>query len=72
MNQRYSPEMRRRRFGWWRRARPTLEEMIRFIDMHRAQFGVELICRVLRDVVRGFLTSRGYRTAKTRPPRRGS
>ena len=46
--------------------------MIRFIDMHRVQFGVELICRVLRDVVRGFLTSRGYRTAKTRPPRRGS
>ena len=29
--------------------------MIRFIDMHRDQFGVELICRVLKDAVRGFL-----------------
>ena len=41
--------------------------MIRFIDMHRDQFGVELICRVLKDAVRGFLTSRGYRAAKARP-----
>lgn len=41
--------------------------MIRFIDMYREQFGVELICRVLKDAVRGFLTSRGYRAAKTRP-----
>ena len=41
--------------------------MIRFIDMHRDQFGVELICRVLKDAVRAFLTSRGYRAAKTRP-----
>lgn len=41
--------------------------MIRFIDMNRDQFGVELICRVLTGVVRGFLTSRGYRAAKTRP-----
>ena len=41
--------------------------MIRFIDMHRDQFGVELICRVLKDAVRGFLTSRGYRAAKSRP-----
>ncbi|MBD3943974.1 IS3 family transposase [Microbacterium sp. NEAU-LLC] len=48
-------------------ARPPLDEMIRFIDMHRDQFGVELICRVLKDAVRGFLTSRGYRAAKTRP-----
>ncbi|WP_449528529.1 IS3 family transposase [Galactobacter valiniphilus] len=48
-------------------ARPPLDEMIRFIDMHRDQFGVELICRVLRDPVRGFLTSRGYRAAKARP-----
>jgi putative transposase len=41
--------------------------MIRFIDTNRDQFGVELICRVLMGVVRGFLTSRGYRAAKTRP-----
>ena len=41
--------------------------MIRFIDMHRDQFGVELICRVLKDAVRGFLPSRGYRAAKSRP-----
>lgn len=41
--------------------------MIRFIDEHRDRFGVELICRVLRGAVRGFLTSRGYRAAKTRP-----
>ncbi len=41
--------------------------MIRFIDMNRDQFGVELICCVLRDAVRGFLTSRGYRAARARP-----
>ncbi|WOQ69545.1 IS3 family transposase [Microbacterium limosum] len=42
--------------------------MIRFIDEHRDQFGVEFLCRVLRDTVPGFLTSRGYRAAKTRVP----
>lgn len=42
--------------------------MIRFIDEHRDRFGVELICRVLKGTVRGFLTSRGYRAAKTRLP----
>ena len=42
--------------------------MIAFIDAHRDQFGVELICRVLRAAITGFLTSRGYRAAKTRPP----
>jgi len=42
--------------------------MIRFIDEHRDQFGVELICRTLRPAVAGFITSRGYRAAKTRPP----
>ncbi len=41
--------------------------MIAFIDTHRDQFGVELICRVLRPAITGFLTSRGYRAAKTRP-----
>jgi putative transposase len=42
--------------------------MIRFIDEHRDQFGVEAICRTLRAAVRGFITSRGYRAAKTRAP----
>ncbi len=42
--------------------------MIRYIDEHRDRFGVEAICRVLRPAVRGFLTSRGYRAAKTRAP----
>ncbi len=41
--------------------------MIRFIDEHKDRFGVEAICRVLRPAVRGFITSRGYRAAKTRP-----
>ena len=41
--------------------------MIRFVDEHRDQFGVELICRVLTGVVRGFFTARGYRAAKARP-----
>lgn len=42
--------------------------MIRFIEMHRDRFGVELICRVLRPAVRGFVSSRGYRAAKARVP----
>jgi len=41
--------------------------MIRFIDEHRDQFGVEAICRTLRATECGFITSRGYRAAKTRP-----
>lgn len=41
--------------------------MIAFIDEHRDHFGVEFICRTLRAAVRGFLTSLGYRAAKTRP-----
>ncbi|WP_231122312.1 IS3 family transposase [Mycobacterium intracellulare] len=49
-------------------ARPPRDEMIAFIDAHRDQFGVELICRVLRAAIPGFLTSRGYRAARTRPP----
>ena len=40
--------------------------MIRFIDEHKDHFGVEPICRVLRPAVQGFLTSRGYRAAKSR------
>ena len=41
--------------------------MIRFIDMYRDRFGVELICRVMRDSGVDFLTSRGYRAARCRP-----
>ena len=42
--------------------------MIAFIDAHRDQFGVELICRILRAAIPGFLTARGYRAARVRPP----
>lgn len=42
--------------------------MIRFINEYRDRFGVELICRVLRPAVQGFLTSRGYRAAIGRAP----
>lgn len=43
--------------------------MITFIDMYRDRFSVEFICRVMKEHVRGgFLTSRGYRAAKTRLP----
>lgn len=41
--------------------------MIRFIDMNRDDFGVEAICRVMRETECGFITSRAYRAAKTRP-----
>ncbi len=41
--------------------------MIAFIDEHRDQFGVEAICRTLGATECGFITSRGYRAAKTRP-----
>jgi len=42
--------------------------MIRFIGEYRERFGVELICRVLRPAVQGFLTARGYRAAVSRAP----
>jgi len=42
--------------------------MIKFIDEYRDRFGVEFLCRTMRAVVRGFITSRGYRAAKTRVP----
>jgi transposase InsO family protein len=42
--------------------------MIRFINEYRDRFGVELICRVLRPAVQGFLTARGYRAAIGRAP----
>lgn len=41
--------------------------MIAFIDEHRDRFGVEPICRTLRATECGFITSRAYRAAKTRP-----
>ena len=41
--------------------------MIRYVDAYREQFGVERICRVLGVTVGGFMTSRGYRAAKSRP-----
>ncbi len=42
--------------------------MIAFIDMYRDHFSVEFICRVLNTHRGGgFLTSRGYRVAKSRP-----
>jgi len=41
--------------------------MIRFIQERRDRFGVELICRVMRQAEVGFLTARGYRAAVTRP-----
>ncbi|UYG15916.1 IS3 family transposase [Brachybacterium huguangmaarense] len=54
--------------GFFRRGtRPPHDEMIRFIDEHRDQFGVEAICRALSATECGFITSRGYRAAKTRP-----
>lgn len=35
--------------------------------MNREDFGVEAICRVMRETECGFITSRAYRAAKTRP-----
>ena len=42
--------------------------MIRFIDTFRDRFGVEFFCRVLGATACGFITSRGYRAAKSRTP----
>lgn len=41
--------------------------MIRYVDQYRSRFGVEAICRTLAATECGFITSRGYRAAKTRP-----
>ena len=41
--------------------------MIRYVDAYRQSFGVEQICRVLARTEGGFITSRGYRAAKSRP-----
>ncbi len=43
--------------------------MIRFIDTYRDRFSVEFICQALQDHrVGGFISSRGYRQAKSRGP----
>ncbi|UOQ89482.1 IS3 family transposase [Agromyces endophyticus] len=47
--------------------RPPHDEMIRYVDMFKDQFGVEAICRTLGATACGFLTARGYRAAKARP-----
>jgi transposase InsO family protein len=41
--------------------------MIRYIDLYWDRFGVEPICAALADTDGGFITSRGYRAAKSRP-----
>lgn len=41
--------------------------MIAFIDLYRDQFGLTPICRTLGATECGFITSRGYLAAKTRP-----
>jgi hypothetical protein len=40
-----------------RRVRPPGDEMIAFIEAHRDQFAVALICRVLRPAIPAFPTS---------------
>lgn len=42
--------------------------MIRFIGQFADRFGVEAICRTLGATDCGFITARGYRAARTRPP----
>ncbi|MBT2504166.1 hypothetical protein J7E22_16685 [Curtobacterium sp. ISL-83] len=39
--------------------------MIRYIEQHKDRFGAEVIRRVLRPAVSGFLTSSGYRRGLT-------
>ena len=41
--------------------------MIAFIDVMKDRFGVELVCRTMRAAEVGFLSSRSYRAAKSRP-----
>ena len=44
--------------------RPTHDHMISYIDGYKDQFGVEAICRVIKQADRGFITSR----ATAKPP----
>ena len=46
----------------------TLADTTSYIDAYKDQFGVEAICRVIKQADRGFITSRGYRKATTRVP----
>jgi len=48
-------------------ARPPVQEVIAFIDEHRSRFGVEPICRVLREHDCG-IAPNTYWVAKKRPP----
>lgn len=48
-------------------ARPPYAEKTVVINIHRVQFEVEAICRVLSATERGFITSQAYRAARTRP-----
>lgn len=41
--------------------------MITYIDLYRDRFGAWPVCRTLCSTEGGFITSRGYRAAKTRP-----
>lgn len=52
---------------WAGRGAHLLEEMIRFSDEHKDRFGAEAICRTLTATECGFITSRSYRAAKSRP-----
>ena len=42
--------------------------MIQYVDTFKDQFGVEAICRTLGATECGFISARGYRAAKVRPP----
>ena len=48
-------------------ARPPTQQVIGYIDAHRAEFGVEPICRVLAAAGVAIAPS-SYYAAKTRPP----
>lgn len=50
------------------RTRASQDQVISYIDTDKERFAVEVICRVLRQEDRGFITSRGYRKATTGIP----
>lgn len=52
------------------RTRLSRDQMIMFIDEYSDSYSVEFLCRVLCEHLEGgYLTSRGNRAAKPRPPR---
>ena len=59
-------------FGFFRgTARPDTALKAAYIDEHKGRFGVGPICRVLdKSLDCGFLTPRGYRMFRNRPPSR--